>query len=39
MPIAALQADHYLVPLPEVLSDSTHGDIAHFELVTVRLRD
>ena len=39
MPIEALQADHYLIPLPEVLSDSTHGDIPHFELVTARLRD
>jgi L-alanine-DL-glutamate epimerase-like enolase superfamily enzyme len=39
MQIAALDADHYLIPLPEVLSDSTHGTIAGFELVTVRLRD
>jgi L-alanine-DL-glutamate epimerase-like enolase superfamily enzyme len=39
VPITALQADHYLIPLPEVLSDSTHGEIAHFELVTARLRD
>lgn len=39
MPIAALKADHYLIPLPEVLSDSTHGDIAQFELVTARLTD
>jgi L-alanine-DL-glutamate epimerase-like enolase superfamily enzyme len=39
VPIAALQADHYVIPLPEVLSDSTHGDIAQFELVTVRLGD
>jgi L-alanine-DL-glutamate epimerase-like enolase superfamily enzyme len=39
MPIAVLETDHYRIPLPEVLSDSTHGDISHFELVTVRLRD
>jgi L-alanine-DL-glutamate epimerase-like enolase superfamily enzyme len=39
MPIAALDTDHYLIPLPEVLSDSTHGEISHFELVTVRLKD
>src|SRR5215472_8946129 len=39
MTIASLQADHYRIPLPVVLSDSTHGDIAAFELVTVRLRD
>jgi L-alanine-DL-glutamate epimerase-like enolase superfamily enzyme len=39
MRIAALQGDHYLVPLPRVLADSTHGTISHFELVTVRVRD
>ena len=39
MPIATVQADHYLIPLPQVLSDSTHGEIAAFELVTVRLTD
>ena len=37
--IAAVGVDHYRIPLPVVLSDSTHGDIAAFELVTVRLRD
>src|SRR6516165_10147479 len=37
--IAFLGVDHYCIPLPVVLSDSTHGDIAEFELVTVRLRD
>jgi hypothetical protein len=37
--ISAVEADHYLIPLPEVLSDSTHGDMPNFELVTVRLRD
>jgi L-alanine-DL-glutamate epimerase-like enolase superfamily enzyme len=37
--IASLTADHYRIPLPVVLSDSTHGDIAEFELVTVRVRD
>lgn len=37
--IAQLQADHYLIPLPVTLSDSTHGAISHFELVTVRVRD
>ena len=38
MKIADIQTDHYRIPLPEVLSDSTHGDISHFELVTVRVR-
>src|SRR5919198_1903362 len=39
MRIRHVQADHYLIPLPTVLSDSTHGSIRGFELVTVRLRD
>jgi L-alanine-DL-glutamate epimerase-like enolase superfamily enzyme len=38
MTIAALEVDHYRIPLPVVLSDSTHGEIARFELVTVRVR-
>src|ERR1700720_1521349 len=37
--IVSLLVDHYRIPLPVVLSDSTHGDIAEFELVAVRLRD
>ena len=37
--IAAVEVGHYAIPLPAVLSDSTHGSIASFELVTVRLRD
>src|SRR5712675_549432 len=37
--IASIGVDHYQIPLPVVLSDSTHGDIGEFELVTVRLRD
>jgi len=39
MRIQHLQADHYVIPLPSVLSDSTHGTIQGFELVTVRLHD
>lgn len=39
MTIAALQTDAYRVPLTVVLSDSTHGTISHFELITVRLTD
>ena len=38
MTITAVETGHYRVPLPAVLSDSTHGDIAHFELVTARVR-
>jgi L-alanine-DL-glutamate epimerase-like enolase superfamily enzyme len=37
--IAAVEAGHYLIPLPVVLSDSTHGDMSRFELLTVRIRD
>jgi L-alanine-DL-glutamate epimerase-like enolase superfamily enzyme len=39
MRIASVETNHYRIPLPSVLSDSTHGAISHFELVTVRLRD
>lgn len=38
MTIAAVEVGHYRVPLPLVLSDSTHGEIAHFDLVTARVR-
>jgi L-alanine-DL-glutamate epimerase-like enolase superfamily enzyme len=37
--IDTVRTDIYRVPLEEVLSDSTHGSIPHFELVTVRVRD
>lgn len=39
MKIRDLQADHYRITLPVALSDSTHGIIEGFELVTVRVRD
>src|SRR5215510_3819182 len=38
MAIHAIEVGHYRIPLPAVLSDSTHGEISHFELVTARLR-
>src|SRR5262245_50132268 len=38
MSIAALETGHYSIPLPTVLTDSTHGAMASFELVTARLR-
>ena len=38
MTIVNLTVGHYCIPLPVVLSDSTHGEIAEFELVTVRRR-
>ncbi len=37
MLITDVKANHYRIPLPTVLSDSTHGDMSHFELITVRL--
>jgi L-alanine-DL-glutamate epimerase-like enolase superfamily enzyme len=37
--IESIQTDYFLVPLETVLSDSTHGTIPHFELVTVRVTD
>ena len=39
MRIREVEADHYVIPLPVALSDSTHGTIRGFELVTVRVRD
>jgi L-alanine-DL-glutamate epimerase-like enolase superfamily enzyme len=39
MLIREIQADHYRIPLPVALSDSTHGTMRGFELVTVRVRD
>ena len=37
--IEALHAEYYKVPLPQALTDSTHGEMTHFELVTVRIVD
>jgi L-alanine-DL-glutamate epimerase-like enolase superfamily enzyme len=37
--IRDIRADHYRIPLPVALSDSTHGTMRAFELVTVRVRD
>lgn len=39
MKIAALDAAHYRIPLATPLSDSTHGEMTSFELITARLRD
>lgn len=39
MPITHLETALYRIELPVPLSDSTHGTMTHFELVTVRLRD
>jgi len=37
MQIKEIHTALYRIPLPTVLSDSTHGDLSHFELITVRL--
>ena len=37
--IQSVTPGFYRIPLETVLSDSTHGSIPHFELVTVRIRD
>lgn len=39
MKISTIDCACYRIPLPVVLSDSTHGAMTHFELVTVRLVD
>ncbi len=37
--ITSIECNRYPIVLPVTLSDSTHGDMTHFELITVRLRD
>lgn len=37
MKITNITTDHFLIPLPTVLTDSTHGRMPHFELITCRL--
>ena len=37
--LTAIEPGFYRIPLPVVLSDSTHGEMRAFELNTVRLRD
>ncbi len=37
--ITSLDCGLYRVPLPVALTDSTHGVIRHFELITARVRD
>ena len=37
--IASVSVGHYRIPLDTPLSDSTHGVMTAFELVTVRVRD
>lgn len=37
MKVTHIEAGHYCIPLPTVLSDATHGLIPDFALITVRL--
>lgn len=37
MVIDRINVAHYKIPLPKVLSDSTHGEIRHFAVVVVRV--
>jgi L-alanine-DL-glutamate epimerase-like enolase superfamily enzyme len=37
--IASIEPGFYRIPLPELLTDSMHGEMRAFELNTVRLRD
>jgi len=37
MKITSAQADHFHIPLPTRLTDSTHGEMTYFELITMRL--
>ena len=39
MSISNIKTDHYSIPLPVVLSDSMHGDMASFELMTIRIEN
>ena len=38
MKIESMETRLYYIPLPEVLSDSTRGEMWHFGLVTVEVR-
>jgi len=37
--IASVEPGHYRIPLPVALSDSTHGTMTGFDIVTVRISD
>ena len=38
MKIESVTAEHFEIPLPFVMTDSTHGEIRHFAVVTVKVR-
>jgi len=37
--IKSVETGYYRIPLPEILTDSTHGIMREFELITARIRD
>ncbi|MEM9010985.1 MAG: mandelate racemase/muconate lactonizing enzyme family protein [Pseudomonadota bacterium] len=37
--IARIETGHYLIPLPEVLTDATHGEMQGFEIVVLQVID
>jgi L-alanine-DL-glutamate epimerase-like enolase superfamily enzyme len=37
--IEKVDTTYYRIVLPEVLTDSTHGEMSHFELITVSIKD
>ena len=37
--IESVDCDLFFIPLPEVLTDSTHGEMKYFSLITARVRD
>jgi L-alanine-DL-glutamate epimerase-like enolase superfamily enzyme len=39
MKIKNILTDYYKIPLPTVMTDSTHGVMRFFELITVRVQD
>jgi L-alanine-DL-glutamate epimerase-like enolase superfamily enzyme len=39
MKIESVDCDLFFIPLPQVLADATHGEMTHFSLATVRVRD
>jgi L-alanine-DL-glutamate epimerase-like enolase superfamily enzyme len=36
--VDSIAVDHYEIPLPKVLTDSTHGEMRHFAVVMARVR-
>ena len=39
MTISRVISNYYRIPLPTVLTDSTHGNLSSFEIICVRIQD